>query len=501
MNEPAGAVPIVIIGCGFGGIAMAIALKKAGERDFVILERAADVGGVWRDNSYPGAACDVVSRIYSFSHDQDYEWSTAFAPRLEIVTYIHRVVANHDLRKHVRFNTEVAAATFDEATALWRVETKNGERIETPVLISAVGLFNRIKIPDFPGRDTFEGAQFHSACWNHDVALDGKIVAVIGNGASAVQFVPKIAPRVKRLYLFQRTPQYVLPKSIFPGTGKWDAWLQRHRGLRGLARLKIYLAFERFVFRRKWRPHLRLRGEAGFRKMLEAKIADPVLRAKLTPDFPIGCKRQLVSNEWFDTLIRPNVEIIDTPIDSVTTTGLRTRDGKERAVDAIIYGTGFTPTDYLQPMRVTGLGGKGLNEAWREGAEAYLGIAVTGFPNFFMLYGPNTNAITSIIYMLECQARYIADCIRALRTRNAGYMNVRAEIQSRFIAEVQKRLSGTVQAMSICVTYFKQANGRITTNWPGYAFEYRWRTRGMRASDYEFVAKATPNLAPPAAGA
>jgi cation diffusion facilitator CzcD-associated flavoprotein CzcO len=491
MTATAERIPIVVIGAGFGGIAMAIALRRAGERDFVMLERASDVGGVWRDNSYPGAACDVVSRIYSFSHDQDYDWSTMFAPQPEILDYIHGVVDRHGIRRHIRFDTEVAAARFDAATALWRIETAAGAAIETPVLISAVGLFNRVKIPDFPGRQSFTGAQFHSAAWRHDVDLAGKTVAVVGNGASAVQFVPKIAPQAKQLYLFQRTPQYVLPKTIFPGTGEWDARLQRHRWLRGVARLKIFLAFEKFVWRRKWRPKARLKGEAGFRAMLAAKVADPVLRAKLTPNFPIGCKRQLVSNEWFDTLIRPNVAVIDTPIAAVTETAIKTSDGAERAVDVIIYGTGFTPTDYLQPMRVAGLGGRDLNQAWREGAEAYLGIAVTGFPNFFMLYGPNTNAITSIVYMLECQSRYIVDCIRALRARDAAYMNVRAGRQARFVAMLQRRIAPTVQAMSICLTYYKNEFGRVTTNWPGYAFEYRWRTRAARPRDYDFVGRNT----------
>lgn len=491
MTQATERIPIVVIGAGFGGIAMATALRRMGERDFVMLERAADVGGVWRDNSYPGAACDVVSRIYSYSHDQDYEWSTIFAPQPEILDYIHRVVEKQGVRAHIRFNTEVISARFDEDRAVWRIETGSGGQIETPVLISAVGLFNRAKIPDFPGRDSFKGPQFHSSGWRHDVDLTGKTVAVIGNGASAVQFVPKVAAKVKQLYLFQRTPQYVLPRTIFPGTRPLDAKLQRHRWLRGVARLKIFLAFEKFVWRRKWRPNARLKGEAGFRAMLAAKIPDPALRAKLTPNFPIGCKRQLVSNEWFDTLIRPNVEVIDTPIAAVTETGLRTKDGAERRVDAIIYGTGFTPTEYLQPMTVTGLGGRDINAAWREGAEAYLGITVTGFPNFFMLYGPNTNAITSIIYMLECQSRYIADCVRALRDRGAAYMNVRPERQASFVAMLQRRIAPTVQAMSICLTYYKNEFGRVTTNWPGYAFEYRWRTRGVRTRDYEFVGRSS----------
>lgn len=489
MPETMQRIPIVIIGAGFGGIAMAMALRRAGEADFVILERAADVGGVWRDNSYPGAACDVVSRMYSFSFDQGYTWSSAFAPQPEIFAYIRGVVERHDLRRFIRFNTEVASARFDQGAARWRLETTAGVAIETPVLISAVGLFNRVKIPDFPGRDSFKGVQFHSAAWRHDLDLAGKTVAVVGNGASAVQFIPKIAPLVKQLYLFQRTPQYVLPKRIFPGTSDWDAKMQRVPWLRGLTRLKIFLGYERFVFRRKWRPAARMRGEAAYRAMVAAKVKDPALRAKLIPNYPIGCKRQLASDEWLDTLVRPNVEVVDTRIAAVTEHGIRTADGTERAVDTIIYGTGFTPTEYLQPMTVTGLGGRDINQAWREGAEAYLGITVPGFPNFFMLYGPNTNAITSIIYMLECQARYITDCIRALRARGAGYMTVREEPHRSFVAMLQRRIAPTVQAMSICLTYYKNEFGRVTTNWPGYAFEYRWRTRSVRPRDYDFVGR------------
>jgi cation diffusion facilitator CzcD-associated flavoprotein CzcO len=479
--------PILIIGCGFGGIALAIALKRAGLNSFVILERASDVGGVWRDNSYPGAACDVVSRLYSLSGDQDYKWSTAFAPRDEIFSYIKGCVERHGIREHVRFETEVANAAFDAAAGTWSVETARGEHFVTPVLVSAVGLFNNPSVPDVAGREQFKGEQFHSARWNHAYPLAGKSVAVIGNGASAVQFIPRIAREVEKLYLFQRTPQYVLPKTFFPGTGDWDKWLQRHPRLRGLARLKIFFMFERFIWRRKWRPHLRLKGEEGFRRLLEAKVKDPELRRKLTPNYPMGCKRQLVSDEWFDALVRPNVELVDNPIERIEPEGVRTSDGQVRRLDAIIYGTGFTPTTFLTPMRIKGLGGRDLNEAWRDGAEAYLGLTVNGFPNFFMLYGPNTNAVASIIYMLECQARYVVSAIRALQRKGARYMNVEAGAQKRFVDEAQVRLAQTIPARPDCFTYFKQPNGRITTQWPGYALEYRIRTHAVRASDYQFV--------------
>lgn len=487
MIENGQQVPVVIIGCGFGGIALAIALKNAGREDFIILERAEDVGGVWRDNSYPGAACDVVSRFYSFSYDQDHEWSTAFAPQPEILSYAKRVCDRHDILPHVRFNTEVSRATFDESSGLWTVETAGGERLTTPVLASAVGLFNRANIPDIPGRETFKGVQFHSACWDHQFALAGKTVAVMGNGASAVQFIPKIAPQVDSLHLFQRSPQYVLPKTVFPGTSKFDAWLQQFPKLRGLARLKIFLMFERFIFRRRWQPHLRLKGEEGFRKLLEAKIADPVLRRKLTPGYPMGCKRQLVSDVWYETMTRDNVEVVDNPIDRIDADGIVTRDGAHRKVDAIIYGTGFTPTAYLTPMQIKGLKGLDLNEAWRNGAEAYLGITVTGFPNFFMLYGPNTNAISSIIFMLESQARYIVSAIETLERKRARFMNVRPNVQKEFNARAQKLLAKTVPARPDCFTYFKDPSGKITTNWPTYATLYRWRTKAVKTGDYDFA--------------
>ena len=478
-------VPILIIGCGFGGIATAIALKKAGMQDFRILERAADVGGVWRDNSYPGAACDLVSRYYSLSCEQDYPWSEPFGPRDEIFDYIHKVVDKYRVREHVSFNTDVASARYDDQSALWTVSTRDGATLTAPILISAVGIFNHPQLPDIPGRESFAGKSFHSAWWDHGYALEGKTIGVIGNGASCVQFLPEIAPKAKQVHLFQRSPQYVFPKSVFPGTSALDKRLGASRWLRPLARLKVFLGLESFVLRRQ-KNERRLQGEAWFAKMLEDKSKDPVLRRKLTPDYPLGCKRQLASDRWYDTLVRPNVEVVDTAIVSIDAGGLYLRDGTERKVDAIIYGTGFTPTEFLQPMQVTGRGGRELREAWRHGAEAYLGISVAGFPNFFMLYGPNTNG-GGIIFMLECQARYIVDCIRTLRRRKARSMSVRAETQRLFTEELNERLSRTVWARTDCRTYVKTAEGRVTTQWPGLSTEYNWRTRRARAADYEFA--------------
>lgn len=480
-------VPVLIIGSGFGGIATAIALKNAGMGEFTILERASDVGGVWRDNSYPGAACDVVSRFYSFSFEQGYRWSSQFAQRDEIWEYTLGVVEKYGIRQHITFNTEVTDTAFDEQAGRWNVETKSGDRYVTPILISAVGLFNRANLPNIPGRENFKGESFHSSRWNHDYDLTGKTVAVIGNGASCVQFLPKIAPKAGKLSLFQRSPQYVMPKAIFPGNRPFDLWLNHHPWLHWLARFRVFLQFERFIFRRLWNPNARFVGEAAFRKQLEEKVKDPVLREKLTPKYPMGCKRQLVSNEWYDAMVRPNVELVTDPIARILPDGIETHDGIVRKFDAIIYGTGFTPTDFLTPMRLKGLGGRDLNDAWKHGAEAYLGITVTGFPNFFMLYGPNTNAPSSIIFMLECQARYIVDAIRKLSLRKAKYMNVKPDVQSAFNAKSQDRLSKTIAARADCNTYFKTAEGRITTNWAGFATEYRWLTQYVRPGEYEWV--------------
>lgn len=477
--------PLIVIGCGFGGMALAIELHKHGMHDFIMLERAGDIGGVWRDNTYPGAACDIVSRLYSFSGDQGHEWSQAFAPRDEIWQYALKLAERHNIRRHVRFNTEVVEAAFDEKAGLWTLTTAGGERYKTPVLVTAVGLFNNANIPAIPGSGSFKGATFHTSNWDHAFPLEGKTVAVIGCGASAVQAIPAIAPLVGKLYSYQRNPQYVVPKAVMPGAGEWDAWLDKRRWLRWLARLKIHFAFEKFILRRRLFPNARLKGEAGFLKFLEAKVKDPELRRKLTPNYPLGCKRQLVSNNWYEALTRPNVDVIVSPIDKITPGGV-VADGVEHKVDAIIYGTGFTPTAFLTPMRVKGLAGRDLNEAWRDGAEAYLGITVTGFPNFFMMYGPNTNATTSIIVVLEAQARYIVSAILTLKSRGARYMNVRAERQRDFNAELQTMLAATVWARTDCSTYSKQDNGRITTNWPGYTTDYLWRTKAVRSRDFEF---------------
>lgn len=477
---------IAIIGSGFGGIALAIALRKAGITSFTLYERAGEVGGVWRDNAYPGCACDVPSRFYSYSFEQPARWSSRYAPQGEIFAYVKHCADRYGVTPHVRFNTEIVSAAFDEAAGRWRLETADGGQIEADVLVASVGLFNNPAIPGIPGREGFRGTEFHSACWDHDCDLAGRRVAVIGTGASAIQFVPEIAPLAGQLHVFQRTPQYVFSRSA-RGAAEMPqgAWHDSALG-RQLDRFRIYLRFERGS-RRRASDRMTRRDEAVFHRWLEESVPDPELRRRLTPDYRLGCKRVLRSDDWYPALQRPNVELVDTPIAEIAPDGIVTRDGARRAVDVIIYGTGFTPTDYLTPMTIAGLGGRSLREAWRDGAEAYLGTTVAGFPNFFMLYGPNTNTSGSIVYMLESEAAFVVRCIRKLMRSGARTMTVRGGALRRYNAMIQRRIGRTVLVDANCHSYFRTATGKVTTQWPGFMLEYRLRTRLVRTNDFEFA--------------
>lgn len=474
---------IAIIGSGFGGIGLAIRLKKAGIDDFTIYERAEDVGGVWRDNTYPGAACDVPSRMYSYSFEAGYPWSDRFGGQAEILTYLKYCVEKYGIAPHIRFGQDIREAVFDETASTWRLRTASGETIEADVCVSAVGLFNQPRMPDISGMESFAGPQFHSSRWNHDCDLDGRTVAVIGTGASAIQFVPAIASRVGRLLVFQRSSQYVMPRDVRPVAERRGALTAlMHR----LDRFGIYAEAERRS-RRRGSAKLTAQGQAAFSARLEREVPDPEMRRKLTPSYPLGCKRVLQSNDWYPALQRPNVDLIDTAVTEITAAGARTGDGKLWPVDVIVYGTGFTPTQYLTPMKIAGLGGADLNTAWRDGAEAYLGMSVAGFPNFFMMYGPNTNVAGSIIFMLESQARYIVSAIRHLKRGRVRRMTVRDGVQRRFNAKIQARLDRTVLVAETCHSYFQDPSGKVTTQWPGFMLEYRQRTRRIRRTDYDFV--------------
>ena len=488
---------IAIIGAGFGGLGMGYYLKQAGLTSFTIYEKAHDVGGVWRENDYPGAACDAASHLYSFSFAQDYPWSCRFGKQAEILDYQRRVARDHGLLEHVRFGRELAAADFDEARGRWVLRFTDGAQTEARILVSAVGQLHRPAYPKIPGLDSFRGTAFHSARWNHEYDFRGKTVAVIGTGASAVQFVPEIAREVARLHVFQRSPGYVVNKIDRPFFAWEKLALARLPLLRLLDRLRLFCYYEfagSAFFSDNGVSKLALAwGRWLFRRQLKRQVPDPALRAKLTPDFPLGCKRTLLSKDWLPALARANVEVVTDPITEVTPAGIRTADGRERAVDAIVYGTGFAATQFLAPMQVTGRGGARLDQRWRDGAEAYLGMAVADFPNFFVLYGPNTNlGGGSIIYMLEAQQKYVAQCAQRIAARcsqSDGWLELNPEVQREFNAWIRERNAHGAYEGG-CRSWYTTADGRNTNNWVSYMRDYARRTRRPDFAQYRWVAAA-----------
>ena len=477
---------VLVIGAGFGGLGLSVQLQRAGVTDYLVLEKADDVGGCWRDNTYPGAACDVPSHLYSFSFAPRPQWSRKYAPQGEIFAYLRDVAERFDLRRNIRFGREVAEARFDEAAGQWEVRTTGGEVYRARALVSACGQLNRPAYPRVPGLERFGGVAFHSARWRHDVPLAGKRVGVIGTGASAIQLVPEVAKEAARLHVFQRSAPYVIAKADRPYR-RWElAALARVPGLLRLSRLWTYLRHEVRVVAFAFLPVLMRAYAWSFGRHLARQVPDAALRTRVTPDYPMGCKRVLISNDWYAALARPNVEVVDAGLREVTERGVVTADGVERELDVLIYGTGFTATDFLAPMRVVGRGGRELNAAWREGAEAYLGVAVSGFPNLFLLYGPNTNlGHNSIVYMLESQFRYVLSGLRLLQ-RGARFLDVREAPQRGFNAWVQRALGRSVWGGG-CTSWYKTAEGKNTNNWPGFTFDYRLRTRAVRAADHDIV--------------
>ncbi|SDH77913.1 flavin-containing monooxygenase [Pseudomonas panipatensis] len=476
---------VLIIGAGFAGIGLAIRLQQAGVHDYLILEKAADVGGVWRENSYPGAACDVPSHLYSFSFEPKADWTRKFAPQAEILDYLRHCADKYGLRQRIRFACEAVDARFVEAEGEWLVQCADGEVLRTRALVCATGQLSRPLYPRIPGLDGFRGAAFHSAHWDRRVDLRGKRVAVIGTGASAIQFVPQIAPQVEQLLLFQRSAAYVIGKPD-RAYAAWERrlkahlpWLQRlDRGLKYLQHESRVLAFATF-------PVLMTFMQRGFRRHLRRSIGDPQLRQRLTPDYPLGCKRILISNDYYPALARDNVRLIDEGIREVSEDAIVTRDGQRHAVDAIIFGTGFAATEFLAPLRIQGLAGRWLEQAWAQGAEAYKGISVSGFPNLFILYGPNTNlGHSSIVYMLESQYPYVLACLQRLREHGLRYLDVKPEVQRAYNQKLQHALQHTVWERG-CDSWYKTAEGRNTNNWPGFTFVYRQQTRHPEFADYE----------------
>ncbi len=477
---------VVIIGAGFGGIGMAIRLKQAGIEDFTVLERADDLGGTWRDNSYPGLTCDIPSQLYSFSF-RPWPWTRRFPPRDEILAYLHALVAEHGLGPHLRFGCGVAAAAFDERRAMWDLSLDDGTVLQATAVVCAVGQLGRPVIPGIPGQDEFAGPSWHSARWDHSAELAGQRVAVIGTGASAVQFVPEIAKVAGHVDVYQRSAPYVLPKADRPYRGAEQALFDRLPAARKADRLRIFLYGELLTSGFVLSPKLLAGPMQLWRRQLRSQIADPELRAKCVPGYVMGCKRVVFSDDWYPALARPNVELVTDRIDRILPDGVATADGTTRGADVIIYGTGFKAAEFLVPMRVSGLGGQTLQEAWRDGAEAYFGITASGFPNFFMLYGPNTNlGGNSIIYMLEGQIGYVLGAIRALEAERLAWLDVRPEVQDAFNSWVQSSSRKSVWE-SGCHSWYTTASGRNTNNWPDHTFLYRYRVRHFDLAAYRVM--------------
>ena len=493
-NNPQAATPtIAIIGTGFGGLGMGRYLKQAGIESFVIFEKAHAIGGVWRDNTYPGAACDVASHLYSFSFEPHYPWSRRYGPQPEIRDYLERIADKYDLRRHVRLGREVEGAEYDERRSTWRIAFTDGDTHDAQVLVCAVGQLNRPQIPQLRGLDTFAGRAYHSARWDHAYDFTGKRVAVIGTGPSAVQFVPAIAPRAGRVHVFQRSTSWTLPK--FDGAySRVERWLLTNLPfLHTLDRWRIYWWYEFLstalqngsVIGRLSRPLLRL----AARMLMNAQVKDAALKARLTPDTPLGCKRILLSNEWLSTLARPNVEVVTEPAVEVGPHHIRSADGVEREIDVLIFGTGFSATQFLAPMDFRGVGGASLRERWAHGAQGYLGVAVSGFPNLFMLYGPNSNlGAGSIIYMLERQQRYVTRWIREMSRRRLASIDVAPEAQQAFNTEMERRSRGSAYTGG-CTSWYL-VEGRNTNNWVGYMTEYGLRLRRPVLEHFRVRARA-----------
>jgi cation diffusion facilitator CzcD-associated flavoprotein CzcO len=490
---------VAIIGTGFAGLGMAIRLKQAGHHDFVLLERARDIGGTWRDNTYPGCQCDVPSHLYSFSFAPNPGWSRTFSHQEEIWDYLRGCAERFGITPHLRFDHEVLEAAWDEGAGVWRLATSSGD-LTADVVISGTGALSEPAIPDLPGLEDFEGAAFHSARWDHDFDLENKRVAVIGTGASSIQFVPRIQPRVEKLHLFQRTPPWVLPHSDRPITDPERRAYRRLPLLQRLMRSGIYWARETFLL-----PFVRQRfaklPEGIGRRHLRKQVPDPELRRKLTPDYTFGCKRALLSNDYYPALSQPNVEVVADGIAEVRPNSVVAADGTEREVDAIIFGTGFRVQDMPVIERVHGRDGHSLAEDWRESMQAYLGTTVAGFPNFFMLLGPNTGlGHTSVVVMVEAQIAYVMDALRAMDRNDWRTLEVREEAQRDYNERVQKGLRGTVWNDGGCASWYLDRSGRNTTLWPSFTWRFRERTRRFDPAPYVAVpAVAEPRPAEPVA--
>ncbi len=470
-----------VIGAGAGGIAMGIQLA-AGGYDFTIFDRADGFGGTWRHNTFPGAACDVPSHLYSYSFALNPRWSKTYANQPEILAYLEKVAADHGLGAHLRAHTAITAVRWSDDSRRWTLTADDGRQYDFEVVVSAVGMLDVPNIPNIAGAQRFRGRQFHSARWDHSKPTAGERVASIGTGASAVQYVPAIARDTAHLTVFQRTPIWIAPRFDFPFTSEQHEEFERHPEAAQKLRDEAFDAYESSSFDVD-AVQTREATELA-RSYLARKVTDPELRAKLTPDYPAGCKRPLMSREWYPTFALPNVCLETTAIAELTERGVRTVDGVEHRVDTVIYGTGFKAADYLDSIDVYGTDGRHLRDDWRDGAEAYLGTLVAGYPNFFTLYGPNTNGVNSIIYIHEIQTTFVRQILDMMGRQGARTVEVTADAQRRYNDEMQAAMVGKVWLA--CTNYFRHPSGKVVTQLPYSGKAFFERTRALVDGDYRF---------------
>ncbi len=482
-NRP---LSVLVVGAGFGGIAAAIELKRHGIDDVTILERAEQLGGTWNYNSYPGAACDVPSHLYSFSFAQRRDWTRLCSSQAEIHDYLRATTRAYDLERHIELGRSVSSCSWDERAARWLVETDEGERYEADALVLATGQLNQPALPPIEGIETFAGESFHSARWNHEHALQGKRVAVVGTGASAVQFVPELAEQAARLTVFQRSGNWMLPRRNRAYPRAVRAAVEHVPGVQAFRRRFMFQYCELITAAIR---HPRTIGRlAAWRSaaFMRSQLKDPALRRRAWPDYTFGCKRVLFSSHYLPALQRPNVALVTDAIERVTPEGIVTADGALHELDCIVWGTGFKTTEFMFPMRLRGVDDTELHAQWADGAHAHLGMTVPHFPNMFLLYGPNTNTSGgSIIVYLEAQASYLRHALQQMRARGADAVEVREDVERDSDRELQERFAGT--AWTRCDSWYRDERGRIVANWPGYMREYLARTRELDPREYRFT--------------
>lgn len=481
-------VRFLIVGTGFSGLCAAIKLKQAGEGDLVLLERAGAIGGTWRDNTYPGCACDVPAHLYSFSFELNPSWSHTFAPGPEIWAYLEHCCDKYDLRRHIEFHQTVCEARFDPASSTWDVRTSEGGHYQADFVIFGIGGLSNPTIPNIAGAASFAGRQFHTATWDHSVDLAGKRVAVIGTGASAIQVVPAIAPKVQNLVLFQRTPPWVLPRMArYYSEGRKTLFTHVPAAMRLLRGIFYRLSEGVTPWLTKFQEDSR--GQRLIMRLardnIRRSIRDPELAARLTPGYAPGCKRLLLSNDYYPALARDNVRLVTDSIVGITPGGIKTAGGEEIAVDVIIWATGFAVQEYLKGLRIFGSASQDLSEIWQRRPEAYLGTMCSGFPNLFFLTGPNTGLGTnSVVVMIEAQVGLILDCLRLLKGRGGRRIDVRTEAMQRYNEALQERLRQTVWNSGGCRSWYLDDAGHNYTLWPGTTREFRARTERAQADDF-----------------